>query len=297
LKALLYKLLRLLGTRTVRLFSWLISTGYFLFLPKRLATSLRFYRALSPEQGLLFRLKCAWRQYHNFAALFAERLLIEQDGTFDYESTGWEHLEEAAGENRGGIIVMSHLGNWETAARMLRRRKLKIMLYLGTKDREQIEGVQKSALEGDDVALVAVGADGGSALEGLEALKWLRKGGLISLTGDRLWKPDQPSAEAMFLNHRVRLPTAPFRLALVAGVPVFFFFGLGMGKGRYHLSVTAPMHLKPASRADREATVARAVQEYASLLETMVRKHPCQWYHFEEFLTPGTPGAPERARR
>ena len=58
--------------------AWHVATGYFLFSPRRVAVSVRFYRRLFPERSRWYPLWCAWRQYHHFVHVFLDRFLLEE---------------------------------------------------------------------------------------------------------------------------------------------------------------------------------------------------------------------------
>jgi len=273
-----------MGVKFVSLFAWVVSTGYFLFAPTRVAISVRFYKALFPERSTFYYLWCTWKQFHGFASLFAERLELEEGGQIEYTSEGWDHLERAAEEKTGGIIVMSHLGNWEAAARLLKRSGLKILLYMGQRRDEQVEKTQKRSLKSENVGLVTVDDSGSEPLNGLQGLKFLKEGGFVSIAGDRTSHKNQRLVEAPFLGHIVALPQAPYLFAAIAKVPVYFFFAFRTERGKYHFQISSPNYIRPLSRSDREACVQKAAREYATLLEDVVRKFPFQWYHFEAFL-------------
>jgi len=284
MRSLLYRVLSFIGIGAMAAFAWLVSTGYFLFLPRRLGHSLKFYRTLFPHEKLFFHLRCAWRQYHNFASLFAERLALERGRKVEYTSQGWEHLDQAVRDGTGGLIVMSHVGNWEVAARLFRRRNFKMLLYMGIKPREQVEQIQKDRLEEEQVKVVAAPREGRSPLDGLEGLRFLREGGFVSMTGDLSWGREQKGVEVSFLGHQVTLPETPYVFAAVARAPLFIFFGFKKGPGQYHIRITPPIRVEVASRARRREAIREVAQQYARLLEDAVREHPCQWYHFEDFL-------------
>ncbi len=184
---------------------------------------------------------------------------------------------------------MSHLGGWEIAAHLLRHYgkndpNMKLMLYLGEKHREQIEGRQKKSIEKSGIRIVSVPEDGGSAMDILEGLKFLREGGLVSLTGDRLWGQAQQSITVRFAGCRARIPEIPYILAMLSGAPLLIFFGYRTGKGRYHLVTKPPIAVVATARGERHKAVAAAAQAYADLLAETVRAHPYEWYHFEPFL-------------
>jgi predicted LPLAT superfamily acyltransferase len=131
---------------------------------------------------------------------------------------------------------------------------------------------------------VSVPEDGGSAMDILEGLKFLREGGLVSLTGDRLWGREQKAVTVRFAGCRARIPEIPYILAMMSGAPLLIFFGYRTGRGKYHLATSPPLTVTAASRGERRKAVEAAAQAYADLLAETVRTHPYEWYHFESFL-------------
>jgi len=284
----------------VAAFAWLVSTGYFLFRPGRVATSVRFYRALRPDRGTGHALCCTWRQFHHFAGIFAERLRLAdapdlpfpspnrelQRADFSFTEDGLDHLARAAEAKTGAILVMSHVGSWEIGARLLQRRGFPLQLHMGVKEREQIERLQKSDLRRDGVQVLAGESAEASPFDLVESLRFLRGGGFVSLAADRARGEPGRTVTVHFLDHEVQLSAAPWVLALLAKAPVFHFFALRTGRGRYRFVASAPRTVRAERRADRDNAIRRAAQDYADDLAEIVRRHPEQWYSFEPFLGP-----------
>ncbi len=288
MKALFYRFLILLsrgmGIWVFRFFSWWVATGFFCFFPRRVAESFRFYSALFPDQRKFSALRLAWRQYHSFTSVFLDRILLLEEGRLTHSSEGLERLFEAVEKKTGGILLMSHFGNWEVAAHLLHGKGLKLLLYLGRKHQEQIEGAQKKSLKEQGVRVIAVDEEGGSPLDIVEGIRFLKEGGLVSLTGDRLWGKEQRTVAVSFLGHEVTLPEAPHLLALLSGAPLFAFMAFRTGPGRYFFSVSPPYYVKAESRPERGQAIRDSAQRYARILEEAVRRSPEEWYHFEPFL-------------
>lgn len=274
---------RPLGLWVVALVAWFIASGYFLFRPARVRHSVRFYRALFPARGLLHALACTWRQYHSFSANYADRLRLQGHGELHYETEGFEAMIAAA-EGRGAVLVMSHLGHWEIAARLLRRKGARLLIYVSSDRRAQLDKLLKSEMAADGVQVVAVEPGQQSGLTGLEGLAFLRGGGLVSLAGDRVATAGARRVAVRFLGRRLELPAAPYVMAMVAGAPLFFFFAVRLGRGRYRIVASEAHQVCPKDRADRKAAIARAAQFYADHLAEACRAYPEQWYTFEPFL-------------
>jgi predicted LPLAT superfamily acyltransferase len=246
----------------------------------------RFYRALYPDRNRLFHLWCAWRQFHNFTDVFMDRFLLQESDKITFTSEGCEHLEKSVDDGKGGILLMSHMGNWDVAAHLLKRilPNLRLLLYMGVKQKEQIEQLQKETLSQRGIRIIAVDEDGGSPLDIVEGIKFIESGGVVSLTGDIVWKKDQRTIPVQFLEHNVLLPEAPYLFALLSGTPLFIFFAFRTGKNKYHFTMSKPIYIASASRDERAGAIRRSAQQYADILEATLRKYPFQWYHFEPFF-------------
>lgn len=281
---------KLAGSWVFAVYAWIVSTGFFLLFPSRVRTSVRFYRALFPDRNGRHHLRCAWRQFHNFADVFFDRFLLQEFCDVSYTSEGREHLDRVLRDGRGGILLMSHMGNWEIAAHFLKRtdEKLPLLLYMGVKHKEQLERFQKESLRRSGVKIIAVDREGGSPFDIVEGVRFINSGGVVSMTGDLVWKEDQRTVPATFLGHEVSFPATPHLLALLSGAPLFIFFAFRSGKRRYHFTLSEPLYVRARSRGERTSAIRLSAQNYADALEATLRKYPLQWYHFEPFLGPDT---------
>ncbi len=290
MKAAFYKALvwisRALGWWAFSLIAWFIAAGYFFLKPQRRGNSVRFYSALFPAGTVGCPLLYAWRQYQSFTNVFMDRIRIRISDDIVFESKGLEHLREASIQKTGGIILMSHAGNWEIAVHLLKKLlpEMDLLLYMGVKNREQIEAIQKQELDQAGIRIIAAGPGGGSPFDLVEGIHQLKKGGFVSITGDTLWHKDQRRVKARFLSHSIALPQAPHLLSLLSGKPLFVFFSFRTGKGKYLFTSSEPLFVQAASRSERNAAIEKSAQRYADILEKNIRKYPEQWYHFDPFL-------------
>ncbi len=281
---LLVRIANCLGAWLFAAVSRVIAAGYFLF-SSRVAESRRFYRALYPARGRLYHLWCTFSQYQGFTTIHFDRYLGSRAIPAAFTSSGWERLEAVIG-SQGGILLMSHLGNWEMAATLLKRQRqdLQLLLYMGVKEKEGVERLQKDELRRSGVRIIGVDQKEGSPLAAVEGIRFLRAGGLVSMAGDIVWRGDQRKIRVTFLGHDAYLPEAPFVFALVSGAPLFVFFAFRTGQNRYHFTLSEPIPLRAPSRPERGEAIARAAQQYADLLAESLRHHPFEWYHFDRFI-------------
>ncbi len=181
---------------------------------------------------------------------------------------------------------MSHHGNWEMAATLLKQQKvnLPLLLYMGIKEKEGLEKVQKDDLQKSGVTIIGVEQETNSPFTALEGIRFLQSGGIVSMAGDIVWRSDQRKIQVAFLGRKAFLPEAPFIFALVSGAPLFVFFAFRTGTNTYHISLSQPISITPESRKDRTKAISDAAQQYADMLEESLKKHPFEWYHFDRFV-------------
>jgi predicted LPLAT superfamily acyltransferase len=279
-------LARTFGVWTFDLIAKGIAAGYFLLAPRRVMASVRFYGALAPHRSRAYHLRSTWKQFQNFTSVYRDRYLFHEFNNVDHTNEGWEHLENALNRKTGAIILMSHLGNWEIAAHLMKQKKeqMPLLLFMGKRAKAQIERLQKDDLRRRGIRIVAIEKNEETSFDLLEGLRFLQGGGLISMTGDQIWNPNQRAVTVTMLGHEVRLPETPHLLAMLSGAPLLLFFSCRVGKKRYHMKICEPMVVEKAPRHGRAEAIRKSAQRYADLLETHLRAHPFEWYHFEPFL-------------
>ena len=282
--AILVRLSRLTGPWFFAGVARCIAFGYFLFSPK-LKESRRLYGILFPHRSRWFHLWCAFRQYQNFTTIHFDRFLTNHGHPPTFTCEGGEALVERIGQ-QGALLLMSHLGNWEMAARLLMRqgRGAPLLLYMGIKEKEGVERTQKEELQRAGVTILGVDQQGASPFMAVEGLRVLRQGGLVSMTGDMVWRADQRQIPVKVLGRTALVSEAPFVFALLAKVPIIVFFAFRTGPNRYCFTFSAPIWIKDSGREERHRAIAGAAQRYAGLLEAALRTHPDEWYHFDRFL-------------
>lgn len=262
----------------------IIAAGFFFFAKNR-RESHRLYKMLYPDKSALYHSWCAFRQYQNFTTIHYDRFLAAHGRTTRFQSEGWEKLEAVVKE-KGAILLMSHLGNWEVAAQLLQNRQqpLKLLLYMGVKEKEGVEAVQKENLQNSGVTIIGVKKNSGSPFDAVEGIRFLQQGGLVSMTGDIVWREDQRQRQVDFLGGKAMIPEAPYIFALVSGAPIFSFFSFRIGKNSYRFILGDPIYISRQNRKDRNQVIQAAAQRYADQLQKQLVAHPLEWYHFDCFV-------------
>jgi lauroyl/myristoyl acyltransferase len=274
----------LLGSWPIRFLSWWVSTGYFLFLPSRRRNSVRLYEAIFPDRNRWYHIYCAWRQFHSFAATFGDRIDMERKKGGLVTTQGREGILEANTKGTGGIILMSHLGSYEMAAGAFQKYGLKLLLMMGEKEAKMVARDQRQALKERGITIQVATGEKDSLMGGLEAIKFLREGGFVSVAGDLIWTEQRSLLPVKFFGREVSLASGPHLLALVSSAPLFILFTFRIKRGKHQVVVLPPRQVKSSSRSERDKALQESAQAYAEALEEMVRRYPFQWYIFEPFF-------------
>jgi predicted LPLAT superfamily acyltransferase len=292
MQALFYKSLilgsKLFGNWLFRLMAGIVAGGYFIFSRQRRAVGRRFYRALYPDKSHQQLNYCTFRQFQSFTHVFLDRYLQREYNHFRYTIEGMDYIIEAQRSGKGAILLMSHMGNWEVAAHGLKKRltDMRLMLLMGIRQKEAIQKMQKDSIRDDGITISGIDEGGGSPFDILEAVNFLRSGGLVSMAGDIVWREDQRTITATLLGHQVQLPDAPYSLALVTGAPIIVFFAFRTGAGHYAIRAATPFHVHAATRPERAAAIQQAAQTYVNHMQDALQKYPYEWFHFDVFLGP-----------
>jgi predicted LPLAT superfamily acyltransferase len=293
MKALIYEMLirvsLLLGSWPIRFFAWWIATGYFLFRSSRRKSSIRLYQVIFPNRRLGYYLCCTWRQFHSFAASYADRIEIDRKKGVTVSVQGKEGILEAARSGSGGIILMSHFGNYEVAARAFQEVGIKHLMIMGEKEARQVARDQRETLRAQGIHILVATEQVDSVFGGLEAIEFIREGGFVSLSGDLVWTEQHSLLPVRLFDQEVGFTSGPHLLALISGAPLFTLFIFRIKRGMHKIIISPPREVKVSSRSERSTALQASAQVFANALEAKVLQHPFQWYIFEPFFGSASP--------
>jgi KDO2-lipid IV(A) lauroyltransferase len=208
--------------------------------------------------------------FRNFAVCFADLITANRRAdiaTLVADIEGMTELTRAARAGRGLVVVTGHLGNWELAGRMLARdgaRPTHVVV-----EAEADPAVERFLRGGEaPVRFVTRSAPTTS----VALLSALRRGEIVALQGDRALGTRGDVAQPFF-GTPAMFPIGPFVLARAARAPLAPAFCLLDADRRYRIVVGTPSLVKAGDEA-------AALGRWVGLLETMVRRHPAQWFNF-----------------
>lgn len=190
---------------------------------------------------------------------------------------GLEHLDGAFAQGRGAILLTAHAGNYELGGVLLRARNLKVHAVYKPDRFEAVERLRESMRVQGGVVGIPVDGVGFSTLP---LVKLLREGALVGMQGDRDFSLN--GVPIPFFGREVPFPRGPWELAAMTGAPIITSFFYTDEDRRFHARLSRPIHVL-GGRGDRMAAIEAGMRAYVAELETLIRRHPSQWYCFYPF--------------
>ncbi len=186
-----------------------------------------------------------------------------------FKVEGEQQLTDALAAERGAVLVLPHMGNWDHAGAWgcLTHRPLTTVaerlkpesLYDRFVAYRETLGMEVLPLGGDGVIRTLSDR--------------LRAGGMVCLLGDR--DLSRSGVPVDFFGARTRMPQGPALLALLTGaplLPVTLWFDGPDSRARIHAPVPVPV------AGTRSEQVAAMTQSVAATFERGIAEHPSDWH-------------------
>lgn len=232
-----------------------------------------------PESSRAVNYLRAFRILHNYAWTITDGAiykLIKED--FSYEIVGANWLDQL-GAAQGAIVLTAHMGNYDLGAALFAEkfnRELR-MVRAPEPDQQSAQHIHAS-LEKSGEGAVKIDYNTAGAMLSFDLLNALRRGEIVSIQGDRV-EGEVAEIPAQMFGMRLRLPTGPFVLAQVAGVPIYPLFIVRAGYRIYQIIVREPINVL-RSGPNRDADLTLAVENWCKVLERQIADHWDQWFAF-----------------
>ena len=182
--------------------------------------------------------------------------------------------------NTGGIIVNSHIGNFEIAGQLLDRLNSKINLIMLDAEHQQIKNYLSDVLVNKNIKIIPIQSDYSHIIPISEAL--INKE-FIVMGGDRFVEENKVF-EIDFMGKKALFPAGPMYLAARFEVPVTFAFAMKESKTHYHFFASKPEFVKKyKDPKEQNQELKRFVEKFAKEFERILRMYPLQWFNYYQF--------------
>ncbi|MCK0130948.1 lipid A biosynthesis acyltransferase [Flavobacteriaceae bacterium F08102] len=248
---------------------------YFLFFsPKGTRASYDYFKNRLGYNRLK-SLRSVYRSYILFGQTIIDKVAIRTGARnkFTYEFDGVDLLKKMLAEEKGGVLISAHVGNFEIADYFFNEIDFKSQIHIVTTDQEhsEIKNYLESVSEPSRIKFILVKEDLSHIFEINSAL---RANGLVCFTGDRYLEGTRFLTEE-FLGAEAKFPAGPFLLSSRLKVPVAFVYVMKESRKHYHL------YTRLATAKSRDAQ--GLLENYKDSLTGMLKKYPYQWFNYFQF--------------
>ncbi|MBI3037956.1 lysophospholipid acyltransferase family protein [bacterium] len=190
---------------------------------------------------------------------------------------GLENLDSALALNRGVILIVPHIGNWELLGAAIAHRGYPLhSFYMAQKDEElgssldEFRTFSKIVLHDRDRGL-------------REAFKALKSGEILGMISDQ--DGGNHGVYTDFLGHWVSIPAGPANWSLKTGASIVPLYSLRKGiSDRFEARFFPSLPMEPIDSHDRQV-VSRTLK-IVKWLESVILRHPEQYLWFYDRFKP-----------
>lgn len=233
-----------------------------------------------PQLGKL----SSFRHFLMFADVLLDKLLAWmghiQLSDIRFHSDG--EFEKALELQRGGIIVVSHLGNTEVCNALAHQQpNLKLTLLVYTQHAEKFNALMKKV--GDNTQIEMYQVTEMTPTFAMMMAERVEAGEFLVIAGDRTPVTSQQRVSTVnFLGKPAALPQGAFLLASLLKCPVYLMFCLKQDT-IYHIYTERFSGKLSFPRKQRHDLLTVTVQQYADRLAHYCHIAPLQWFNFYPF--------------
>ena len=196
-------------------------------------------------------------------------------------------LRDAITSGKGGLILVSHLGNHEICQALgTLRPDLKISVLMHTRHAQRFNTLLNRS-DGPRPDIIEVSEIGPATAQRLGDR--INEGGFVVIAADR--EPIGLTGRRRvleFMGHPACFPEGAFWLAALLRCPTWFLLCARERSG-YKVHFEPLADAGPLKRHERNAWIDQGMQAYADRLEQFCCRYPLEWFNFYPFWAQRTP--------
>ncbi|MFA5072975.1 MAG: lysophospholipid acyltransferase family protein [Nitrospirota bacterium] len=270
---------RIFGLRGAYGFLYFVCLYYLIVDREVVAASLAYSTRRFPDHGRLRRIADVYLLLISQGRNLIDRYALSagyQD--IDIEIIGYDAIQDIlSDQHKGFILLTAHVGNWQVAMTALKKFDRNISLMMRPEDNSAVKKTLNIDQGNENISIIFTDDSLGGVFEAIRAIN---NGTLVSIMGDRTY--GYSALEASFLGGSVQLPYGAFSIAAGVGCPVVVLLSARTGFKKYVVDMSHVIRLPKGTRAERDAGVKNAVQEFARILEEYIMINPFQWFVFRD---------------
>lgn len=226
----------------------------------------------------------SFKHFLMFGEILLDKLLVWM-GRIRKEDVVFENpavIDSIDSHKKGGIIIISHLGNIEVSSALAHQKSdLRLTILVYTKHAEKFNSLMKKVNTSTRIEMLQVTEM--SPATAMILSERIDAGEFIVIAGDRTpVTGHERVSKVRFLGGVAPMPQGAFILAGLLKCPVYLMFCLKLND-KYHIYVELFSEKIAFRRKQRNQMINAAVQQYANRLEYFCLIAPLQWFNFFPF--------------
>jgi len=238
-------------------------------------------RYLARSLGRTPRLSDRFRHYYSFANMLLDRvyLIRGQTEAFNITLHGEAILEPLLQKQQGGVLLGSHLGNFDLLRAVAKHHpEVKIKALMQVEQAQKINQVFDALNPRMKEDVIAIGTPDAM----LQVKEAIEAGYFVGILADRVAQESR-TVQCDFLGQAAAFPSGPILVASLLKAPIILCFGVHRGGRDYDIYFKHFSEAVTFSRKTRTAEMQTMIQRYADEVAVYVKRYPYNWYNFYDF--------------
>jgi predicted LPLAT superfamily acyltransferase len=249
---------------------WFIIPFYLLFARKGYKSIYYYFRRriqLPPFKAFLK----TFRNHYLFGQIMLDRIALfaGKRNVFQINIKGNEILTDLIKQKKGGILLSSHIGNFEIAGYLFNMGEAKMYGLIFGEENKNWQKYRSRILSKNNIILIPVLPDLSHMFTIINILK---HGEFVGMPGDRSFHGTRIH-KCEFMGQQASFPTGAYTMAEKLNVPVLSFFVMKNGRFEYNIYIKQ-------IEAD---SIPQKVEKFVSEIENQLKNYPEQWFNFYDF--------------
>lgn len=183
------------------------------------------------------------------------------------EVSGFGNFTDALKKRRGVIYLTGHFGNWELCSITSALRDFPLFVLAREQKMTRLNNLLNMARESKGCKVIKKG------MATREIYEHLERNGIVGILSDQ--DAGKKSAFVNFFGRPTSSPRGAFALARKTQSIIIPAFAVRINAAYHKIYIESPIEV--SNEGDGDANELEAMQKFASLLESYIRKYPAQW--------------------
>ncbi len=188
---------------------------------------------------------------------------------------GIENIDGVLKQNKGGIILTCHIGNWEMGGVVMAMLGYDVSAVALTHKHKSINDFFIKQREEKGMKVIPIS----HIMK--RCVSALRRKGLLALAGDRDFTNNGTVMD--FFGMPTSIPKGMAMFSLKTDSPIIPGFCIRRDTFNYSLIFDHPIDLKETPGRDRDEIMKEANEKFVAIMEKYIRAYPEQWLIFRKF--------------